>query len=146
MAPRKIVGHSAAIGIAILFTAFSLSHYAVLLRQYITIQYSFYFELGMVGGQLLFQALFLLKKPVSLIYRYWLQLLTVSFTGSVLLCLFLGIHRLLPVAPVVALGYFFCVVLFMFLMHRRRVQQLQLPAYLSYTWLLYRSLILIYIL
>lgn len=131
---------------AIVFTAWALSLYAVYLRRFIAIHYSFYFELAMVLGQLLFQTLFIRKRPLQLKFRYYLHLLTVSFIGSVLLWLMIGVHALWPVTDTISLFYFFVVVVIMFFEHKRRLVHLGLPFYLSLTWLLYRSLILIYIL
>jgi hypothetical protein len=132
--------------LAIVFTAFTLSLYAVYLQRFISIQYSFYFELGMVVGQLSFQTLFILKWPLRVKLRYYLHLLAVSFTGSVLLWIMIGLHVLWPVTAVLSLLYFLAVVVFMFFEHKRRLAQIGLPFYLSLIWLLYRSLILLYIL
>lgn len=132
--------------LAIVFTAFTLSLYAVYLQSFISIKYSFYFELGMVLGQLLFQTLFILKRPLRLKLRYYLHLLGVSFAGSVLLWLMIALHALWPVSAILSLLYFLLVVVFMFFEHKRRLGIIGLPFYLSLTWLLYRSLILLYIL
>jgi hypothetical protein len=131
---------------AIIFTAGVLSIYATYLQQFISIHYSFYFELAMVVGQLVFQSFFLFRKPLSVIANYWFHLLTVSLLGSTLLLLFIGLKQVIHLSAYAALFYFFCVVVFMFLEHKRRVTLLGLPWYLSYSWLLYRSLILIFIL
>jgi hypothetical protein len=131
---------------AIVFTAFILNIYSSYLQQFISIRYSFYFELAMVIGQLIFQSIFLWKEPINTKLKYWFHLLTVSLLGSLLLLLFIGLKYLIHFSSYVALFYFLCVVAFMFLEHKRRVALLKLPWYLSFTWLLYRSLILIYIL
>jgi hypothetical protein len=131
---------------AILFTAFVLSIYSGYLQQFISIRYSFYFELAMVIGQFIFQSIFLWKKPLPIKVNYWFHLLTVSLLGSLLLLLFIGLRYLINLSAYTALFYFLCVVVFMFLEHKRRVALLKLPWYLSFTWLLYRSLILIFIL
>jgi hypothetical protein len=132
--------------VAIIGTALVLNAYAVYLQQFISIRYSFYFELAMVIGQLIFQSLFIWRKPFATKTAYWFQLLTVSAMGSVLLLLFIGLKQLVNMSAYVALFYFFCVVIFMFLEHKRRVALMGLPWYLSFTWLLYRSLILVFIL
>lgn len=131
---------------AVVFTACVLNYYSGYLQQFISIRYSFWFELMMVLGQLVFQSLILWHKPFSVKVRYCLQLLTVSLLGSLLLLLFIGLRQWVVWNAYVALGYFLCVVVFMFLEHKRRVALLKLPWFLSYTWLLYRSLILIFIL
>jgi hypothetical protein len=131
---------------AIVFTAFILNIYSGYLQQFISIQYSFYFELAMVIGQPIFQSIFLWKERFSVKLKYWFHLLTVSLLGSLLLLLFIGLKYLVNLSIYIALFYFLGVVVFMFLEHKRRVVLLKLPWYLSFTWLLYRSFILIYIL
>jgi hypothetical protein len=144
--PARSISYLAYLAAAILFTAFSLSTYAAYLQQYIAVQYSFYFELGMVCGQVLFQLLWIRKRPFVLRKWYVFHLLTISLLGSALLWLFIGAAHLWTLPGFVALAYFGCVVLFMFVEHRRRVALLSLPACLSYTWVLYRILILLFIL
>lgn len=131
---------------AIVFTAGVLNIYSGYLQQFISIRYSFYFELAMVIGQLIFQSAFLWREPFKVKSRYWFHLLTVSLLGSVLLSFFIGLKYLVHLSAYIALFYFLCVVVFMFFEHKRRVGLLKLPWYLSFTWLLYRSLILIFIL
>lgn len=132
--------------VAIAFTAWSLSIYAYYLQRFIAVRYSFWFELAMVLGQLLFQTLFILKRPWRLKLHYYLHLITVSFMGSVLLWPVIGWQAVWPLRDTLALGYFFCVLVFMFFEHKRRLHLVGLPVYLSFTWLLYRGLILLYIL
>lgn len=132
--------------LAVVFTAYTLSIYAVCLQRFISIHYSFYFELAMVLGQLLFQTLFIIKRPLSLKLRYYLHLLTVSLTGSLLLWVMIGLQALWIIPDTLSLFYFFAVVIIMFFEHKRRLAGIGLPFYLSLTWLLYRSLILVYIL
>lgn len=131
---------------AVVFTACILSIYSGYLQQFIAIRYSFYFELAMVIGQLIFQSAFLWRQPWTIKAKYCFHLLTVSLLGSILLSLFIGLKYLVHLSAYAALFYFLCVVVFMFLEHKRRVVLLKLPWYLSFTWLLYRSLILIFIL
>ncbi|WP_118972535.1 hypothetical protein [Taibaiella koreensis] len=132
--------------VCILFTAFTLSIYARYLQVYLTVHYSFWLELGMVNGQLLFQALWLLRQSWQRIAQYWYQQLTVSLIGSLLLWPYIGLRQWLQLPAITALCWFFGVVAIMFLTHRARVARLALPAYLSYTWILYRLLVLIIIL
>lgn len=131
---------------AIFFTAYTLSIYAVPLQQFIALQYSFYFELAMVIGQLFFQTLFIFRSSFKHKYHYAFHLLTVSLLGALFLWPVLVAGHFTLLLPYFYLAYFFAVVLFMFFEHRRRLKLLQLPLFLSYTWVLYRSLILIFIL
>jgi hypothetical protein len=131
---------------AILLTAYTLSVYAVQLQQYLAIRYSFFIELVMVCGQVLFQAVWLGRRAVTIKIQYTFHLLTVSLIGSGLLWLFVAVARWLTLPDYTALVYFLAVVAIMFAEHRRRVRVLDLPSYLSYTWILYRILILFFIL
>lgn len=131
---------------AIFLTACTLNIYSGYLQQFIAIRYSFYFELVMVLGQLVFQSVILWRRPLAVKGGYGFHLLTVSLLGSLLLWLFIAGKQFLSLSAHMALLYFLCVVVFMFLEHKRRVSLLGLPVYLSFTWLLYRGLILIFIL
>jgi len=132
--------------LAVWATAYTLSIYAPLLQQFITVTYSFKFELAMVLGQLVFQSVFIFRKPFAVKFLYAFHLLTVSLLGSLLLWVVICLKQVVYLNAYVCLGYFLLVVGFMFFEHRRRLNVLKLPLFLSYTWLLYRSLILIFIL
>ena len=132
--------------LAVWATAYTLSIYAPLLQQFITVTYSFKFELAMVLGQLVFQSVFIFRRPFTVKFLYAFHLLTVSLLGSLLLWVVICLKQLVYFNTYVCLGYFLLVVGFMFFEHRRRLNVLKLPLFLSYTWLLYRSIILIFIL
>lgn len=93
--------------VAVLVTAVTLSLYAVFLQAYIAVHYSFYFELAMVFGQVLFQSLWLWKRSLAIKQQYVFHLLTVSLLGSALLWLYISIVHVHPLSPYVALAYFF---------------------------------------
>lgn len=141
--PIWLIGYLAG---AILFTAYTLSVYAVFVQQYLAIHYSFSIELAMVCGQVLFQGAWLWRHSLTSKLHYTFHLLSVSLIGASLLWPFVIAARLFVLPDYAALIYFFGVVIFMFIEHRRRVRVLSLPAYLSYTWILYRILILFLIL
>lgn len=132
--------------IAIVFTTWVLSTYASILQEYLSITYSWSFELGMVLGQILFQLPFIYHTSRRDKYTYVYNMLIVSFIGSLLLCPLILINHLFALPPLVAIIYFLLVVAYLFFEHRKRIKNLQLPIYLSYTWILYRFLILLYIL
>lgn len=99
-------------------------------------------EITIALGQLLFQFVFQHKNSLKKQMDYYGNLITVSLFGSILLCPILVLNALTSVSfPIIAI-WFFTVVLIMFFEHKRRVQLLELPSYLSYTWILYRILIL----
>lgn len=135
-----------AIFISILATAFALSQYAKLIQHLISIKYNWQFELYMVLGMLFFQYPFIYKKTFALTLNYYFNMLLVSLIGSMLLYPLLLIAHYFKLPDWVSLAYFFSVVVIMFFEHKRRVANLLLPVYLSYTWVLYRFLILLFIL
>ena len=136
------------IGIAIFsigFVAFTLHNYAKLVHHLINIDYSWKFELAMVIGMLLFQLPFIIKKPVQLKFEYYYNMLFVSLFGALFLWPLLLANRHWQMNDAINIAYFFAVVFVMFLEHKKRVAKLKLPKIISYTWVLYRFVILLFI-
>jgi hypothetical protein len=127
-------------------TAFTLHQFAKLIAGLLSIQYDWKFELSMVLGQLVFQTIFIFKESIHRKIQYFSEMLKVSMIGSVLLWPLLLFNHIYSAGDVLNVLYFFGVVLFMFFDHKRRVKELNLPFCVSYTWVLYRCLILIFIL
>ena len=135
----------AMIFICIAVTSFTLSQYATLIRHLITITYNWQFELGMVTGMLFFQYPFIYKKNRGQKLEYYYNMLLVSLLGSLLLIPLLLLNHFYNCSDATNIACFFSVVLLMFFEHKRRVAKLQLPWYISYTWVLYRFIILLFI-
>jgi hypothetical protein len=131
--------------ICIGFTAFTLNQYAEIIQHLISIKYDWQFELLIVTGMLFFQYPFIYKVACSLKFDYYLNMLIVSLAGSLLLWPLLLINYFYHCSDAVNIIYFFAVVIAIFFEHKRRVAKLLLPVYISYTWILYRLLILIFI-
>ena len=135
---------------AILFciavTAATLSQYAQLIQHLIKIKYNWQFELCMVTGMLFFQYPFIFKQSWQLKLYYYFNMLIVSCIGSVLLFPLLILNHYYFLSDTFNVTYFFTVVLVMFFNHKKRVATLKLPVFISYTWVLYRLIILIFIL
>ncbi len=132
----------ATIGIAL-----SLAGFASIIRGYLRIHYDVWFELGMVTGQIAFQWLALTwpwRRPWKARLDYALILFAVSGLGALLLVplIFTEHHHPTVITPLVATIYFFAVVLVMFVVHYRLVIRANLPKGLCVTWVLYRLLIL----
>ena len=127
-------------------TALALNQYAQLIQHLITIKYNWRFELFMVTGMLFFQYPFIYKKTWILKLDYYFNMLLVSLIGSLLLLPLLILNHYSNHSDTFNLLYFFTVVLIMFFDHKRRVTKLDLPSLISYTWVLYRIFILIFIL
>lgn len=132
--------------IFIAVTAFVLSQYALLVRHLITIRYNRQFELFMVMGMFFFQYPFIFKSKWRLKLDYYFNMLLVSFVGAVLLIPLLMLNQYSACSDTFNTSYFFAVVIMMFFDHKRRVAKLGLAVLISYTWVLYRFIILIFIL
>lgn len=132
--------------LCIVITAATLNQFAKLIQHLITIKYDWKFELFMVIGQLVFQFPFIYKKTAEEKLDYYHNMLIVSMIGSVLLLPLIIFNHFYLLSSTINILYFFAVVLFMFFEHKRRVYLLCMPSHISYTWVLYRFLILIFIL
>lgn len=130
----------------IIFTAFTLSQFSQLIQSFLAIPYDWKLELALVTGQLVFQFPFLYRKPFAVKLVYFENMLMVSLIGSLLLIPLLLVNHFYTLPIEVNVIYFALVVATLFFEHRRRIKQLQLPEYLCYTWILYRLLILPFIL
>ena len=94
----------------------------------------------MCGGQIVFQGLVLLLFVKDKILSYIGNMITVSLIGSLLLIPILLASIIAVTGTVFLVSYFLLVVGFMILQHQERVSNLQLPTYLTLTWILYRLL------
>ncbi len=103
-------------------------------------------ELILALGQIVFQGLFLLKLDRKIIGNYIGNLMTVSLMGSLLLIPILIINSVFNISQIITLGWFGITVLLMLLEHSRRIKLLELPFYLSITWVIYRIIALLIIL
>lgn len=97
-------------------------------------------------GQLVFQGLLILKLGNQTILNYFGNLMTVSLLGSLILMPLLLINSIIRIPEILMFLWFGVTVLVMFIEHFRRIKLLKLPSYLSYTWVLYRVLVLLIIL
>ncbi|KRD63975.1 hypothetical protein ASE40_01125 [Flavobacterium sp. Root935] len=103
-------------------------------------------EIILAFGQIVFQSLFLLKFDKKTIINYAGNLMTVSLMGSLILVPILILNQFINLPEMLVLGWFGITVFIMCAEHFRRVKVLKLPFYLSYTWILYRILALLFIL
>lgn len=99
-------------------------------------------EIAIAIGQIFFQMVFLHKDTLKKQMDYYGNLITVSLFGSIILSPILAVNTISAVPFPIAMIWFYIVVLIMFFEHKRRVKLLELPSYLSYTWILYRIIIL----
>ena len=131
--------------ICILTNAFTLSQYAVLIQHLLTIKYNWLFELIMVLGMLLFQLIFIYKNNRSKILDYFSKMLLVSLIGSILIWPLLIINNYYNLSDIINVMYFFFVVTIMFFIHKNIVTKMKFAFYLSYTYILYRFIVLLFI-
>ncbi len=128
-------------------TSTILLHYSALLQDMIPAS-NLYREYAICFGQIFFQGSLLaatrLKKETC--FDYFGNMMTVSLIGSLLLLPVWFLSRFITLPDPFSLAWLVAVVVFMFLQHRKRVRSINAPAWLSYTWLLYRALVLLFIL
>lgn len=128
--------------LAALVVARTLAAFATIIRDFLTVQYDLWFELGMVIGQVAFQWAVLWRRTWTDRLDYAVILVFVSSLGAALLWPLLLWNHFAPVRPLVAVAHFFAVVAVMFAVHARLVARTALPLVLCATWVAYRLLIL----
>ncbi len=129
------------------FTSTVLLYYSYLLNQIIP-KSNLIREYAICFGQLFFQGTLLLiaKEKTDIILSYLKNMMMVSFIGALLLVPLIIIDQYIQINFIIYLVYFFMVVLFMFFNHKKRIYTIQAPWWLTYTWVLYRCIVLLIIL
>jgi len=103
-------------------------------------------ELLVCGGQMLWQGVVVYYIKKGKTWDYLGNMMTISFAGAFLLGFFQLIQSAFSIANnYFSLGYFFLVVGLMFLEHVRRTKLHQLTLSVTISWLLYRCMVLIFI-
>lgn len=98
-------------------------------------------SIGQIGFQWMIMSLLQSKQKLT----YLGHMITISLSGALLLIPYLVINIYLHL-PFVALSYFGVVFLWMIYEHRRRIKLLSYPTFLTYSWILYRIILLSFIL
>ncbi len=106
---------------------------------------NFYREFMVCGGQIIFQGIVVAVVRRDRLIHYLGNMMTISLGGAILLTPMLLFHGLIDSGLFYAF-YFMLVAGLMFLEHIRRVKLLELPWFISGTWVLYRLLVLFIIL
>jgi hypothetical protein len=130
--------------------------FAWLVTSIILVQYSrlvvplvpvsdFYREFLVCGGQILFQGTIVAITMRDRWIYYLGNVMTISLVGALALMPML-LLRVVITSNWVYIGYFMIVVGCMFFEHVRRVRILELPWFISASWVLYRFLVLVIIL
>ncbi len=131
--------------LCIVFTAMTLNQFAKLIQHLLKVNYDWRFETGMVVCMFFFQFPFIYQERWIDKWNYYFNMLIVSCKGALMLWPLLLINHFQPCVDWLNLAYFFIVVLVMFFDHKRRVVKLNFPWFISYTWVLYRLIILLFI-
>jgi predicted DCC family thiol-disulfide oxidoreductase YuxK len=131
----------------ILFTAFITSIALFQFSKTINLisESGFWRECLIVFGQIVFQSLFILTLNSEKRLTYIGNLMTVSLVGGSILTLVLALNYIIPATEITLLVWFGLSIGFMLYEHIRRVKLLELPKYLSLTWVLYPLLVLLII-
>lgn len=106
---------------------------------------SMYREIILAIGQIGFQLLFLTRKDNKTIVNYIGNLITISLLGALILLPIILLNSIIELPQLVILGWFGMTVCIMIAEHYRRVTILELPKYLTLTWILYRIIALVII-
>lgn len=107
---------------------------------------SIYREIILAVGQIGFQLLFLTKKDKKTNLNYVGNLITISLLGAIVLLPIIILSSIIVVPQLFILTWFGMTVCIMIAEHYRRVAILELPKYLTATWILYRIIALVIIL
>jgi hypothetical protein len=121
-------------------TSLILTRYAQLAESLVPAS-DFFREFIVCGGQLLFQGLILSFVKRDRVIHYLGNVMTISFAGSLALLPAFLLTSIIH-TPWFYIGWFIVVVVIMFFEHLRRVSILELPWFVSATWVLYRLLVL----
>jgi hypothetical protein len=126
-------------------SGFALGSFAKIIQTYLYVDYDYRIESAIVIGQVFFQWLFMINAAWSDLKKYAVLALTISMFGSLLLLPLVTYSFMFQVSEIVALIYFFCVVAILFITHYWLIKKEQLPTVLTYSWVLYRLLVLSYV-
>lgn len=127
-------------------SAYSLGSFVQIIERHLRIHYDYKTEAIMVVAQVGFQWLFMTRSSWEERVRYMFIALSVSMVGSLMLLPLLFCSSFWSISAVTATAYFFVVVGIIFVIHHRIIISNSLPKTLSGTWVLYRILLLIYVL
>lgn len=127
-------------------SGFALGSFVQIIQQVLAVRYDYMTEMMVVVAQVFFQWLFMLRSSWEERVRYGFLALSVSMIGSVMLLPLLLYHGAYTVSAFAAIVYFFVVVGTIFLIHCHLVKEEELPQILTVTWVVYRALLLAFVL
>ena len=127
-----------------LVTAFILTNYAHLLTDFVPIGNQFR-EYLICGGQIFFQGIIISFYKKDSLWDYLGNMMTISLAGALLLLPALLFGKYFTIAPIFFIVYFLGIAGLMLLEHFRRSKILKLGYLLSFTWVIYRLIVLVLI-
>lgn len=130
--------------LCVVISSFSLGSFSKIIQEYLTSNYGYSTEALLVMGQVVFQWIFMTKADWPERKKYAIIALTVSMLGSLMLIPLIVYDSINAVSCLWASHYFSTIVIIIFTIHRHLILQERLPPRLTFTWILYRTLILIY--
>ncbi len=125
-----------------LVTSFILSAYGKQMSEILP-KAHIYREFIVCGGQIVFQAIVMFFHKREKIWDYLGNLMTISLGGALLLLPVFLLGRWINLGADLHFIWFLAVVSLMFLEHVRRTKLLQLGYLMTFTWILYRIIVLI---
>ena len=126
-------------------TGFILTKYAHLLTGMVPLG-NVYREYMICGAQIIFQGIVIGIYNKEKLWSYLGNMMTISFAGSLLLLIPLGVSQWISASPLFYTLCFLAVAGLMFLEHIRRAKLLNLNLTMTISWVFYRLLVLILIL
>jgi len=126
-------------------TGYMLTAYAHLLTGFVPIGHPLR-EYFICGGQIIFQGIIISTFAREKFWTYLGNMMTISFAGSLLLLVPIVLAHWFKLPAVTFPLYFMAVAGLMFLEHIRRTKLLSLGWRLTFTWVLYRVVLLVAIL
>jgi hypothetical protein len=132
--------------ISIIIMVITHDLYVNLISHLLRARYNNWFEFILIAGMLIFQYLFLGKQTVTVKLNYYFRLLMISLIGSLLMWPLFLLNNIFACDDIVNVGYFFMVVIIMFFLHKKLVTQLHLPFLLSYSYIVFRFIFLLFLL
>jgi len=127
-----------------LITSITLFHFSDLIH--VLPEANFTREIGLALGLIVSQVAFVFNKDFKTILNYVGNIITVSLIGCIGLFQLIILSSLINLPLWLILFAFSGIVGLMFFEHKRRINFLALPSYLSWTWIGYRIVILLFIL
>jgi len=131
---------------SILFTGLVLNQFVQVISLHFGYEHIWYIEYLVALGQIPWQlAVVMMLKKKAKVWDYLGNMVTVSNIGALLLVPIILFYQYFLVSPFLIIAWFMLVVVFMFVEHIRRCHLIDLPWMMSFSWVLYRVLVLLLI-